>query len=132
MSEVIEFSFVYSKDAIKIKSFLGLIPRNIECINYIDVYNKLCKNDFLQTEPSDIVVSSYLMKQLQTILNRSTTKTLYYVLGNLDKDVIKGIKDHVESLTDKKVYYKFYHTSDVKINKSLSMFNEIIEFEVNV
>ena len=36
MEETLEFNFVYSKDALRIKTFLGGIPRNIECINYLD------------------------------------------------------------------------------------------------
>jgi len=77
METTIEFNFIYSKDAIKVKSFLGSVPRNIECVNYMDIFNKLTKNDFYQHEPSDAVVSSYLMKQLQTILERSTSTTIF-------------------------------------------------------
>ena len=132
MSEVLEFSFVYSKDAIKVKTFLGTIPRNIECINYIDIYNKLSKNDYLQFEPSDLVVSSYLMKQLQATIVRSTTRHLFYVLSDLDKDTIIGIKEYVETLTKRKIHYKIYHTPDVNINGSSFLFNEVIEFETDL
>lgn len=131
MSETLEFSFIYSKDAVKVKTFLGSIPRSIECINYMDIYNKLSKNDYLQSEPSDAVVSSYLMRQLQTILSRSTTQTLFYVLGDLDKEIVKGIKEYVESLTERKIYYKIYHTPEVNINGSSFLFNEIVEFEID-
>jgi hypothetical protein len=131
MSEIIEFSFVYSKDAVKIKSFLYSVPRSIEYINYMDIYNKLSKNDYLQSEPSDAVVSSYLMRQLQTVINKSTTRSLFYVLGELDKDVIGGIKTYVESLTSRKIHYKIYHTPDVNINGSAFLFNETVEFEID-
>ena len=92
METSIEFNFIYSKDAIKVKSYLGTVPRNIECINYMDIFNKLTKNDFYQFEPSDAVVSSYLMKQLQTVLDRTTTTSIFYVLGNLNEHKVKGIK----------------------------------------
>lgn len=132
MSEILEFSFIYSKDAVKIKSFLGFVPRSIECINYMDVYNKLAKNDYLQFEPSDAVVSSYLMKQLQTTIARSTTQSLFYVLGEFDKDVIGGIKDYVESLTSRTIHYKIYHTPEVSLNGAVSLFDEAVEFEVDL
>lgn len=127
MSETLEFSFIYSKDAVKIKAFLGSVPRNIECINYIDIYNKLAKNDYLQSEPSDIVVSSYLMRQLQTAVARSTTQSLFYVLGELDEDVIDSIKDYVSTLTSKTIHYKIYHTPEVNLNDFSFLFNEAVE-----
>ena len=100
METNIEFNFIYSNDAVRVKSFLGSVPRNIECINYMDIFNKLTKNDFYQFEPSDAVVSSYLMKQLQTVLDRNTTTSIFYVLGNLNEPTVEGIKRYVESLTD--------------------------------
>ena len=68
MEEHIEFNFIYSNDAVRVKAFLGSVPRSIECINYMDIFNKLTKNDFYQYEPSDAVVSSYLMRQLQNAI----------------------------------------------------------------
>ncbi len=95
METNIEFNFIYSKDAVKVKSFLGSVPRNIECINYMDIFNKLTKNDFYQFEPSDAVVSSYLMKQLQTVFDRNDV-SIFYVLGNLNEHTVNGIKSYVE------------------------------------
>lgn len=131
MEEVLEFSFVYSKDAVKIKSFIDSIPRNIECINYIDIYNKLSKNDYFQSEPSDAVISSYLMRQLQTAVSRTSTRNLFYVLGSVDRDVISGIQSYVKSLTDRKFIFKIYHTPDVKLSGLSKLFSEKVQFEVD-
>ena len=108
METNIEFNFIYSKDAVKVKSFLGNVPRNIECINYMDIFNKLTKNDFYQFEPSDAVVSSYLMKQLQTVFDRNAV-SIFYVLGNLNEPTVTGIKTYVESLTNNDITYNIYH-----------------------
>jgi hypothetical protein len=132
MIDQLEFSFIYSKDAVKVKAFVGEIPRSIECINYMDIYNKLSKNDYLQSEPSDAVVSSYLMRQLQASLSKSTTYSIYYVLSDLSKDTVDGIKYYVESLTKRKIHYKIYHTPDVDVKASIFSFNEIVEFEVDL
>lgn len=132
MSEILEFSFIYSKDAVKIKTFLGSIPRSIECINYMDIYNKLAKNDYFQSEPSDVVVSSYLMRQLRSAVPKSTTKSLFYVLSELDEIVVSGIKDYLNTLTNRQIYYRIYHTSEVKLNGTSSLFNEAIEFEIDL
>lgn len=132
MNDHLEFSFVYSKDAVKIKSFLGLIPRSIECINYMDIYNKLSKNDYMQSEPSDAVVTSYLMKDLQLALGKRQAHSLYYVLGDLDKITVEGIKNYVKTLTFKSISYKLYHTPGVIFNGTEFLFDEIVEFEVDL
>ena len=129
METGIEFNFIYSKDAVKVKSFLGTVPRNIECINYMDIFNKLTKNDFYQFEPSDAVVSSYLMKQLQTILDRSTTTSVFYVLGNLNERTVVGVKNYVETLTDRDIEYNIYHSPDINVNGTAELFENVVEFE---
>ncbi len=129
METSIEFNFIYSKDAVRVKSFLGGVPRNIECINYMDIFNKLTKNDFYQSEPSDAVVSSYLMKQLQTVLDRNTTTSIFYVLGHLNEHTVKGIKSYVETLTDKELIYNIYHSPDINVNGSAKLFENVVEFE---
>ena len=129
METSIEFNFIYSKDAVKVKTFLGTVPRNIECINYMDIFNKLTKNDFYQYEPSDAVVSSYLMRQLQTVLDRNTTTSIFYVLGHLNEPTVKGIKTYVESLTDRDLIYNIYHSPDINVNGTAKLFKNVVEFE---
>jgi len=128
MEEPIEFNFIYSSDALSVKTFLGSVPRNIECINYMDIFNKLTKNDFYQYEPSDAVVSSYLMRQLQNAISRNTS-TIFYVLGNLEEETIGGVKDYVSSLSNNPVTFNIYHSPDINVNGTAELFADIIEFE---
>ena len=129
MEEHIEFNFIYSSDALRVKTFLGKVPRGIECINYMDIFNKLTKNDFYQYEPSDAVVSSYLMRQLQNAIGRNISTTIFYVLGNLNKETVGGIQSYVESLSDKPITYTIYHSPDITVNGTAELFDDIIEFE---
>jgi hypothetical protein len=129
MEEPIEFNFIYSDDALRVKTFLGNVPRSIECINYMDIFNKLTKNDYYQYEPSDAVVSSYLMRQLQTAIDRNISTTIFYVLGNLNTETVSGIQDYVESLSAKPITYKIYHSPDIIVNGTAELFDDIIEFE---
>lgn len=129
MEEFLEFNFIYSKDAVKIKTFLGTVPRNVECISYIDIFNKLAKNDYLQLEPSDAVVSSYLIKQLQNAVSKDSTFSIFYVIEHLDHNTICSIQDFVESLTTKDIVYNIYHSSDINVNGKAELFNEVVEFE---
>jgi hypothetical protein len=129
MEEHIEFNFIYSTDAVRVKTFLGNVPRSIECINYMDIFNKLTKNDFYQYEPSDAVVSSYLMRQLQNAIGRNISTTIFYVLGNLNTETVGGIQTYVESLSDKPITYTIYHSPDITVNGTAELFDDIIEFE---
>ena len=129
MEEHIEFNFIYSNDALRVKTFLGNVPRSIECINYMDIFNKLTKNDFYQYEPSDAVVSSYLMRQLQNALGRNTSTIIFYVLGSLTHETVGGIKEYVSTLSDKPITYKIYHSPDINVNGTAELFDDIIEFE---
>jgi hypothetical protein len=128
MEEQIELNFVYSKDASKVKEFLGNIPRSIECINYMDIVNKLTKNDYYQFEPSDAVVSSFLIRQIQIAFERDTLRSLFYVLGSLDEQVINNIKGYVSTLTDKSITFNLYYSS-ISVESYNHLFNDIIEFE---
>lgn len=129
MEDIVEFNFIYTCDAVKVKEFLGKVPRNIDCVNYIDVVNKLTNNDYYQYEPSTEVVSSYLVKQLNNIFDKDSTSSVYYVLGSLDKDVISNVKEFILSLTEKEVKFNIYHTTDISLNGSTSLFDDTIEFE---
>jgi hypothetical protein len=129
MEDIVEFNFIYTCDAVKVKEFLGKVPRNIDCVNYIDVVNKLTNNDYYQCEPSTEVVSSYLVKQLNSIFDKDSTSSVYYVLGSLDKDVISNVKEFILSLTEKEVKFNIYHTTDISLNGSTSLFDDTIEFE---
>ena len=66
---------------------------------------------------------------LQAALGRNTTSTVFYVLGNLDKPTITGVKSYVESLTIKEITYKIYATPDINVNGTASLFDDIVEFE---
>lgn len=126
---IIQFNFVCSKSAIKVKNFLNKIPRNIECINYMTVLNKLAKNDYLQYEPSDAVISSYLIKSIQQALSSEETSQIYYVVSDVDEITIKNIISYIESQTNCKLEYTMYHTSDVNLTDSKYLFKSIIQFD---
>ena len=126
---VIEFNFVCSRDAVKIKNFLDKVPRSIECINYMTILNKLAKNDYLQHEPSDAVVSSYLIKSLQQALTSSSTRCLYYVVSETDYQTISSIISYAESQTYSSLEYNMHHTSEVDLSAIKNLFKETIEFD---
>jgi hypothetical protein len=124
----IKINFIYSNDAVKIKSFLNKIPRSIDYVNYIDIINKLTNNDYYQHEPSTEVVSSYLIKELNNIFKKDSTRSIYYVLGNLNEETVNNIKRIILNLTDKNVRFIIYYDTAYSFDDSSSLFDEVIEF----
>jgi uncharacterized protein YpmS len=71
------------------------------------------------------------MRQLQTVVGRSSTLNVYYVLGSIERDVIEGIQSYVKTLTDRDIEFKIYHTPDVQLNGMKRLFCDIIPFEID-
>lgn len=128
MEGTVEFNFIYSCEAVKVKEFIGTIPRNIDYVNYIDIVNKLTKNDYYQHEPSDEVISSFLVKQLHSIFDKDVD-SVFYVLGDLDDITVTNIMSFVESICDKEFKYNLYHYKETNIKGFEYLFKEINEFE---
>lgn len=131
MENKIEFNFIYSYDAIKSQQFLGNIPKSIDRVNYVKINNKLTKNDYCSDEPSNSVIASYVMRELNKILKNDSCSCVYYVLSNINEDIIKNVQKIVNRYTlDKRTEYNMYidpsYLSKNNINESL--FNNIIEF----
>ena len=126
---IIEFNFVCAKDAVKVKEFLNKVPRSIECINYMTILNKLAKNDYFNFEPSDAVVSSYLIKMIQQTLNSPVTQCLYYVISDADENTISNIISYAKTQTDTTLEFNIYHAHGVDLSNTKNLFKEIIQFD---
>jgi hypothetical protein len=72
------------------------------------------------------------MKDLQLALGKRQAHSLYYVLGDLNKTTVEGIKNYVRTLTVKSIRYKLYYTPGVIFNETEFLFDEIAEFEVDL
>ncbi len=117
----LDFNFVYSKDALTIKKYLNGIEEG-EKINYIDIVNKLTKNDYYQYEPSDAVVSSYLIKHLQSAVENIKVEEVYYVLSQLDKEIITNIQEYVVKWAKRNVQFNVHYTEDINLNGTTDLF----------
>ena len=112
MERPIEFNFVYSNCALQIKEFLSNVPKKAECINYIEILNKLTRNDYMQEEPSDVVVASYLIKQINSTMAKHDLSEVYYVLNNIDQETLQNVKNHVMNLTHREINFAIYTLSE--------------------
>ena len=127
LRDTVHINFVYSECEKSVKDFLNGIPEGSDYINYLDIYNKLTKNDFYQCEPSDEVVTSYLIKELNASLSGNVSQ-IFYVISTLDKETLSNIKLFILSLTNHNIIFNIYHPSCVHLNGTSKLFNKSFSF----
>jgi hypothetical protein len=95
-----EFYCVYAKDALAIKRYLSKVNPKAIKISYIDIYNKLTKNDVYLSEPNEMVVYSkvYTLLQKTLLVDCNEEAKVYYVISELDKEMIRGLRLMIRDL----------------------------------
>ena len=101
------FDCVYHRDAFFIKRFIRS-GKYDECINFMDIINKLTKNDIYAKEPSDEIVMSYVAKSIDKVLIRNTDIRVCYVFSNIDSQVAENFKEYVRNRTKTKILFNLY------------------------
>lgn len=121
---------MYARDAFAIKRYLGRVSSKSIKISYIDVYNKLTKNDVYMSEPNEMVVYSKVYTLLQkTLLTECDDKTkVYYVISELDKEMIKGLKAMIKELYAKSFSFVLIAHKDAQVQGYGNIFHEIKTF----
>ena len=114
-----KFNFVYSKDSLALRKVLSDLNSDC-CISYQDIFNKLTKNDVYSTEPADVVVNYFLIKKLEKELI-SEHQNLYYIISNLENEVIENVKHFVKDYIDAEFFLYIVNEEDL----SCDLFDEI-------
>jgi len=73
-------------------------------ISYFDIVNRLIKSDPYSEEPSDIIVSLYIRKLIQKLVNDRIEKEvdgakLLYMFKDLNSDAILNFKRFIKDIT---------------------------------
>ena len=73
-------------------------------LSYFDIVNRLVKSDPYSEEPSDIIVSLYIRKLIQKLINDKIEKendeaTLLYMFKSLDGSAVLNFKHFIADLT---------------------------------
>jgi hypothetical protein len=125
-----EFYCVYSKDALATKKYLSRVNSKAIKISYIDVYNKLTKNDVYLSEPNEMVVYSkvYTMLQKTLITDCNESTKVYYVISELDKDMIKGLRVMIKELYRQPFTFNLISRKDDFAKGYTTLFHEIKTF----
>ena len=128
---MIIFNCIYAPQALLVRKFLRTVNTD-EVINYMEIINKLTKNDVYSCEPSDIVVNSYIIKYLEKSIIEKGSKSFYYVLSNLDETIICNLQEHVNKMCnsiDEEITYNITVKGDIKncnLNEYFQTINELI------
>lgn len=74
-------------------------------ISYFDIVNRLIKSDPYSEEPSDIIVSLYIRKLIQKLINDNIMKEndsckLLYMFKSLDSDTVLNFKSFIGDLAN--------------------------------
>ena len=97
---MLTINFVYDTNAVIIKKILKDVEYD-DIINYIDITNKLIKNDIYSVEPTDFIISSYIMKYLEKSIVQKHSENIYYVLLNFSEEVIMNVADYIYEIFDR-------------------------------
>ena len=120
------FNCIYINDNQQYLTFINNIDiktnKHIFIIDYNEIITKLTKNDICLQEPSNEVVSFYILKKLKKIESlKYNEKYIYYVINNFKS--IKNIKRIVSTITNEYIFNLYYNDSS-SIN-SINIFNNI-------
>lgn len=72
-------------------------------LSYYDIFNRLIKSDPDNTEPSNIIISIYIMKTIQKVLDDNEGKDelkILYMFKSLSADTVNGFRDFVNELIE--------------------------------
>lgn len=125
-----EFYCVYAKDALAIKKYLSRVNAKAVKISYIDIYNKLTKNDVYLSEPNEMVVYSrvYTLLQKTLLINCKENITIYYVISELDKDMIKSLRFMIKELYKQPFTFNLIYREEDFIKGYNSLFHDVKTF----
>ena len=95
----------------KTKTEFDRLTRSQECdlaVSFSDVQARLIKSDPYGQEPSDTIISLYIMKLINRVLldrkDESATKIIY-MFKNLDKDTVCNFKEFMQSFSEETVEF---------------------------
>ncbi len=125
---MINFYCLYSKDAFLIKNYLNSVKCD-EYINFMEISNKLTKNDPYSIEPTDEIINQYLMRTLEKSFKNLKLKNIYYVISECDIEIIKNLKSYIFSLTEKEIQFILCIENTDLPKRIESLFDKVVKIK---
>jgi hypothetical protein len=93
-----------------------------EVVNYHDIMSKLENNDIYKNVPDRRIIEYYIIRKINSILDSKKTNTIYYLLENLELNIIKALK---KVLNPYELKYKLILAEDDDIDDIKTEFDTI-------
>lgn len=129
----IVITFIKMKNLFALKKAMAVFPRGIEVISYLDIYNKLAKKEDRLNEPSEALISTYIIKQLNTLLADENTTHLCYILDTTDNDItekIENITEFISERSEKPVEFELISDDEEIINQAKELNIRTKKYEI--
>ena len=129
----IVITFIKMKNLFALKKAMAVFPRGIEVISYLDIYNKLAKKEDRLNEPSEALISTYIIKQLNTLLADENTTHLCYILDTTDNDItekIENITEFISERSEKPVEFELISDDEEIINQTKELNIRTKKYEI--
>lgn len=126
-------TFIKMENLFALKKAMAVFPRGIETISYLDIYNKLAKKEDRLNEPSEALISTYIIKQLNTLLSDENTTHLCYILDTTDNDItekIENITEFISGHSEKPVEFELISDDEEIINQAKELNIRTKKYEV--
>lgn len=117
----IAITFIKMKNLFSLKKAMAAFPRGIETVSYLEIYNKLAKKEDRTNEPSEALISTYIIKQLNTLLSDENTTHLCYILDTTDNDIsekMKNIMEFIKGRSEKPVEFELISDEEEIVNQA--------------
>lgn len=127
-SDFIVVTFIKMKDLPSLKKAISAFPRGIDIISYLDIYNKLAKKDDSINEPSEALISTCIIKQLNELLYENNTTHICYILDTTDNDVVyrlNNIMEFIKEKSERPIFFELLSDEDIIINKTKKLIKSI-------
>ncbi|WP_296864364.1 hypothetical protein [uncultured Methanobrevibacter sp.] len=90
--DFIVVTFIKMKDLSSLKKVIANLPRGIESISYLEFYNKLIKKED-RAEPSEMLISSYIIKKINLLLLENSTTHICYILDICENVILEKLEN---------------------------------------
>lgn len=129
----IAITFIKMKNLFSLKKAMAAFPRGIETVSYLEIYNKLAKKEDRTNEPSEALISTYIIKQLNTLLSDENTTHLCYILDTTDNDIsekMKNIMEFIKERSEKPVEFELISDEEEIVNQAKELNINSKKYEV--
>lgn len=90
----IRIDCIYFNNTVKLKKFTRTLDQS-NLISYIDIANKMSRNDVYSYAPSEITLNFMIKEALDEVLDHKV-QHLFFVLSSMQEETLENLKSYIE------------------------------------